>query len=968
MSMRSISMNRRVIKKCVVALNAMAMLVGLVPLSAASDIASGLSLNFDAQDVVSGVDSATWKSTTADSSQDFGFGGDVSLQSVSTGLSGISKAYRFTGGSGDKDNATWNGLFGEGVATSWEFWIKPADTGDFAQTIYESGGSGTGFAIWYAPGTASDGSGTINFTLDGGSGSQVETVSAVIDTTEFRQVTLVYEKDASGSIDFMAIYVDGVMVDDNLSVTTSDDASNDNDNTDISDYCGGDGTGLGDTNNGLANDVPSDGEFEGDISVFRVWGSKALSALEIQDNYNELAGPDTTPPEISALSPTNNATGVYIGIEQLVATFTKDIAIITSGTISVTNLGSATHMDITLPDDQVIVDGSVLTINLTNTLEFGTGYAVRISDDAIEDLADTPNTFGGITNDTTWSFTTVAYDGAAPVITSTIPVDDATGVSRATSLAAIFDKNIIIGSGDITISNVTDATLLTTIAATNATQVWIEGNMLVVVPGIVLPGEKECAVQIDSGAVKNLSDVGFAGISDNTTWSFTTALNTAYTWTQTSGGILSWDTAANWDTFPSVPNPGAGDTVDFSTVDIASTTLTLEADRTAEVWKFGDTGNGHDWTVNSGNTMILAGTTPTVDVVNRTTTLDNVLDGTNGLIKAGSGDLTLGGANTYTGDTIINGGDLYVGYRYGPSGTLGNGAYAGNIYIAGGSKLKVWGNVNQTFSGDISGDGDLTKAFNGTLTLSGNNTYSGQTTISPQTTAGSTLSVSSFNSINGGVPLLASSSLGCPTNEANGTIVVGDTGKQATCTLKYTGTGETTDRIINLRFNGSCKQIIDTSGSGLLKFTSPFTVGGRMDQYLILRGTGSGEIAGGLPQLPAQGVRKESSGTWTFSGVNSYTGPTSVTGGTLVLAHGECLSDTAGLTINGGILQLNTGVREKVDSLVLGSTTMPSGSSYGSSSSKAVNKDDTYFSGTGILYVGMDIPPLPPSGTLIMIK
>ncbi len=142
-------------------------------------------------------------------------------------------------------------------------------------------------------------------------------------------------------------------------------------------------------------------------------------------------------------------------------------------------------------------------------------------------------------------------------------------------------------------------------------------------------------------------------------WAAGPALATTHTWTNTAGGAQSWQVGANWSG-GAWPSPVSGDTVDFSTVAIATnTTLTLQANRTAEVWKFGDTGNARDWTIAASNKIILAGTTPTINVVNRTATLLNALDGSAGLTKTGAGTLTIGSTNnTYTGATLVSNGTL----------------------------------------------------------------------------------------------------------------------------------------------------------------------------------------------------------------------------------------------------------------------------------------------------------------------
>ncbi len=143
---------------------------------------------------------------------------------------------------------------------------------------------------------------------------------------------------------------------------------------------------------------------------------------------NEEAGPDTTAPTVSTLDPDNEETGVYIGVN-LVASFDEDIALTGSGTITITDLDdNSSTVAINLPaPGQVSVSGPDLTIKPTANLESLTHYSVRISADAIEDLAATPNAFAGIANDTTWDFTTAAPDFVDPELNSGDIVDNRSG-------------------------------------------------------------------------------------------------------------------------------------------------------------------------------------------------------------------------------------------------------------------------------------------------------------------------------------------------------------------------------------------------------------------------------------------------------------------------------------------------------------------------------------------------------------
>ncbi len=280
------------------------------------------------------------------------------------------------------------------------------------------------------------------------------------------------------------------------------------------------------------------------------------------------------------------------------------------------------------------------------------------------------------------------------------------------------------------------------------------------------------------------------------------------------------------------------------------------------------------------------------------------------LVKSGINTLVLQGANTYTGNTFINAGTLLLGSpgNTNTAGSLGNGNYAGNISIASGAQLSVRSTSAQTLSGVISGDGSLFKGGSATLTLSDINTYTGSTSMNALASgiSGGILSVSSLNSVGTGPGYAprASSSLGAPTTVANGTINFGSASVGNNATLRYTGPGETTDRVLNFQYNNSSPRTLEASGTGLLKFVSPVLAsGGTGGQGTIgLSGTGLGEIAGAIPANGTLGVTKSEAGTWTLSGTNLYAGPTAISLGTLIARSAQALgtTSTANVSITAG--------------------------------------------------------------------
>ena len=307
------------------------------------------------------------------------------------------------------------------------------------------------------------------------------------------------------------------------------------------------------------------------------------------------------------------------------------------------------------------------------------------------------------------------------------------------------------------------------------------------------------------------------------------------------------------------------------------------------------------------NNISLASDT-TVGVTGSGLTLNGVISGNGGLTKTGGGTLTISMANNYSGPTIISGGQLTMNQV---STALGTGPVTldsgttlwlekvnvsndltlnGGTIIAGNGFGDSWNgavtlNSNTTvnaayamsFGGIVSGAGGFIKTGPATLALSNANTFTGSMAVQ----AGA-LSVASMNSVSGGTP---SSNLGAPTTVAMGTILLGS--GATTATLYYHGTGETTDRVIDLAGTSGGATLEQAGTSGLLKFTSALAVTGVGAKTLTLQGitAGTGEFAGAIADSSggATALVKTGSGKWTLSGINSYTGTTTVNSGTLLI-------------------------------------------------------------------------------------
>ena len=109
----------------------------------------------------------------------------------------------------------------------------------------------------------------------------------------------------------------------------------------------------------------------------------------------------------------------------------------------------------------------------------------------------------------------------------------------------------------------------------------------------------------------------------------------------------------------------------------------------------------------------------------------------------------------------------------------------------------------------------------------------------------------------------------------------------------------------------------------------------------------------GGPLTGASSLTKTGGGTLVLANANTYKGSTTVSGGILAV-NGTSLEDTSALVIDGGMVEIAG--TETVDALYYGNSRQPAGT-YGSGTSDATFKDNTRFSGSGMLMVGSGPEP-----------
>ncbi|MDZ7619095.1 MAG: autotransporter-associated beta strand repeat-containing protein [Patescibacteria group bacterium] len=364
-------------------------------------------------------------------------------------------------------------------------------------------------------------------------------------------------------------------------------------------------------------------------------------------------------------------------------------------------------------------------------------------------------------------------------------------------------------------------------------------------------------------------------------------------------GNVSWpNTTADEAIFGS--GSGTAGTVNVGTVNV--NTITFNAP-------------GSGSYVISGGSISLAGTTPTI-AANSNASIASVLVGAAGLIKTGSGTLTLGGASTFTGSVYVNEGILKIGNQIGLGAA--NTAVT-KVIVAAGATVDFNGVVDASYGYTIAGTGAAgTGAIINTGNAIGNsNLQSTRLKLAGDAMIGGT----------GNFALLATG-YGATQLDLNG--------------FTLTKAGTNTFTVSNATFTagsiriagGGFTQFSRAHDASMVAFSLDDTTGATLNlgSYNLTVGSlaGGGSTGGNVTlgentlsvgalgtsttysgRISGAGnVTKTGSGTLTLAGTNTFTGTATVSGGVLAIgnanAFGSANTSTTKVVFNsGGTVDLN---------------------------------------------------------------
>ncbi|MGO4700113.1 autotransporter-associated beta strand repeat-containing protein [Dyella sp. 2RAB6] len=532
------------------------------------------------------------------------------------------------------------------------------------------------------------------------------------------------------------------------------------------------------------------------------------------------------------------------------------------------------------------------------------------------------------------------------------------------------------GAGTLVLSGVNTYTGATTI---NSGTLALSGNgSIASSSGVAVNGTFDISGTSSGAAVQAISGAGHI-VLGNETLTLTNASGSFDGLLSGSGGLSisgGSQTLTIAQAYTGATGIGVGATLALTGAGSIASSQVVSADGTFDI--SGTTSGSSIQSLAGAGSVVLG--TQNLTLIQANALFAGIISGSGNVTLAG-GSETLSGINTYTGQTSIDGGATLAlsgaGSIAASSGVVDDGSFdisgttsGADIRTLTGSGSVLLGaqylnltNASGTFAGNISGNGGLSIA-GGTQTLSGANTYTGQTTVAN----GATLALTGTGSIadsagvllNGGTFDIAGTSLGASITRlaGNGNVTLGAE------TLTLTNGGGTYAGVIGgsggLTVSGGAQTL-----SGVQAYTGATSIGS--GATLALSGPGSIAASSGV----ASDGTFDISGTSSGASIRALTGSGTVNLGaqnlTLTQASGSfsgAIGSTGGVEISAGTQTLSG------NNSYTGATTIDSGAtlalsgSGGIASSSGVANDGTFdIAGTT---AGASIQQLSGSGAVTL--
>jgi hypothetical protein len=232
-------------------------------------------------------------------------------------------------------------------------------------------------------------------------------------------------------------------------------------------------------------------------AIYDATGTKNFAG--IADNTTWTFTTQAEPVIISTLIPADNSSAVSVG-QTFQAVFSQNISLSTSGsTAELRRLDNDEVVDSELE----VVGGFRFNINPVLQLETATDYYIHIDPGFI--IGANGEVFAGITDKTTWNFTTSATDNLGPSIVSVTPANGTTGFPVDENIVIVFDEDVFSDIRDVTLRPTGFPSLN---FDTEEDGLTINGNVVTINPKFHLPGNNDIDLIIDPAFVQDASGNG----------------------------------------------------------------------------------------------------------------------------------------------------------------------------------------------------------------------------------------------------------------------------------------------------------------------------------------------------------------------------------------------------------------------------------------------------------------------------